>query len=260
MNKHVIIAGEPPFIDLLHDQCRAKGATVSLYNINDLDDQVILDRLVAESTTCDFFIESLNESPASKQWLIEGIEANLRDHTPLLTHSLCTTATEVASWCVMPSRVVGFGLFPPLTVTPYPLEFVPALQTDVKTAALAREFWQKLDLEVVRVADTPGLVRARLICSLINQAIFLLDEKIASAEDIDTALQLTYRLPMGPLAWADEIGLDVLLGTLSGMYEFWNEERYRPAPLLKQKVRARHLGKKVGRGFFVDPLVQPSEL
>jgi 3-hydroxybutyryl-CoA dehydrogenase len=225
-----------------------------------LDDQSVLDRLVAETTSCDFFIESLNESPASKQWLIEGIEANLRDHVPLLSHTLCTTATEVASWCVKPSRVVGFGLFPPLQQTPYPLEFVPALQTEVKMATLAREFWQRLGFEVVRVADTPALVRARLLCQVMNQAIFMLDEKLASAEDIDKALQLSYQLPLGPLAWADDIGLDVLLGTLTGLYEFWNEERYRPAPLLKQKVRARHLGKKVGRGFFVDPLVQPPEV
>lgn len=256
MSKHVIIAGEAPFVDLLQSAC--KDYRVDVYYIADLDDQTTLNRLVNDSATCDIFIESLNESASSKLWLIEGVEINMKESGLLLSNALCASPTEIASWCDKPRRMVGFGLLPP-TKIPSAIEFSPALQTDVQSAAQAREFWQRLGFEVIRTPDTPGLVRARLLCTLINEAADMLGHKIASAEDIDTAIRLSHNLPRGPLAWADEIGLDVVLGVLNGMYDFWNEDRYRPAPLLKQKVRAKHLGKKTGRGFFVDPLVIPPE-
>jgi len=259
MSKHVVLTGEVPYIDSLSELARSKGYHAEVYYVDELDDQETLDRLVNSASQCDVFIESLNESTASKLWLIEGVEANLRPNTPLLTNALCANATEVASWCANPRRVIGFGMIPPIK-TPGMVEFVPALQADLPSATLAREFFERMGLEAVRVPDTPGLVRARMICSLINEAVFALDQKIASAEDIDTAMRLSCSMPQGPLAWADEIGLDVVLGTLMGMYEFWGEERYRPAPLLKQKVRARHLGKKTGRGFYVDPLLAPTEI
>ncbi len=259
MPKHVIIAGEEPYIEHLHKLATARGHRVDLYYIDDLDEQETLDKLVSDAATCDIFIESLNESTASKIWLIEGIEVNMKDDALVMTNALCASPTEIASWCADPRRVIGFGLIPPFK-DDGPLEFVPALQTELKFATEAREFWQRLGYGVVRVPDTPGMVRARLVCTLINEAVFALNQKIASAEDIDTALKLSQGLPLGPLAWADELGLDVVLGTLTGMYDFWGEERYRPAPLLKQKVRAGHLGKKVGRGFFVDPLLSPPEV
>ena len=254
MSKHVIIAGEAPYIEILSGFCTAKGLKVDTFRIDELDDQDTLDKLVDDAAKCDVFIESLNESVASKMWLVEGIEINLKDQTPVLTNALCASTTEVASWCENPRRVIGFGLLPPLKA-PGKIEFAPALQADIQSATAAREFLEKLGFEIVRVPDTPGLVRGRLLFTLINEAVFALDEKLASAKDIDTALQHACKLPRGPLAWADEIGLDIVLGTLLGMYDFWGEERYRPSPLLKQKVRAAHLGKKTGQGFFVDPLV-----
>ena len=231
-----------------------KTSRVDTHRIEELDDQDNLDKLVDDAAKCDIFIESLNESAASKMWLVEGVEVNLKDQTPVLTNALCASATEVASWCENPRRVIGFGLLPPLT-TPGKIEFAPALQADVQNATAAREFLEKVGFQIVRVPDTPGLVRGRLLMTLINEAAFLLAEKLATAKDIDTALQQACKLPRGPLAWADEIGLDIVLGTLLGMVDFWGEERYRPVPLLKQKVRAGHLGKKSGQGFFVDPLV-----
>lgn len=259
MSKHVIIAGEAPFIDFLYVQCLSKGFQTEIYYVDDLDTQENLDKLVLQSAQCDIFIESLNESAGSKAWLIEGIETNLKPSALVLSNALCASPTEVASWCENPRRLVGFGLIPPFK-NPAPLEFVPALQTDVQIASQAREFLSRLGFEAVRAPDTPGMIRARLLCTLINEAIFALDQKVASAEDIDTAMKLSHNLPQGPLAWADEIGLDVVLGILTGLYDFWGEERYRPAPLLKQKVRARHLGKKVGRGFYTDPTVMPTEV
>ena len=253
-----MIAGENPYVEELRYLCIAQGYKIDYYYIEDLDDQDILDQMVRDATRCDIFIETLNESPASKLWLIEGVEPNLRERTPLLSNCLSASATEVASWCVNPQRVVGFGLIPPIK-TPAPIEFVPALQTDFQSTSLARDFWEKLGFSVVRVPDTPGLVRARIVCSVINEAVFALDQLVANAEDIDRAMKLGMSFPRGPLSWADEIGLDVVLGTLTAMYEYWGEDRYRPAPLLKQKVRAGHLGKKSGRGFFIEANVEPDD-
>jgi 3-hydroxybutyryl-CoA dehydrogenase len=254
MSKQVIIAGEAPYVEILRDLCTEKGFKVDVHRIDELDEQENLDKLVDDAAKADIFIESLNESVASKMWLVEGVEINLKDQAPILTNALCASATEVASWCENPRRVIGIGVLPPFK-TPGKIEFAPALQTDVPNATAAREFLEKAGFEIVRVPDTPGLVRGRLLMTLINEAAFVLNEKLASAEDIDKALQQACKLPRGPLAWADEIGLDVVLGSLLGMYDFWGEERYRPAPLLKQKVRAGHLGKRSGQGFFVDPLV-----
>lgn len=259
MSKHVIIAGEAPFVDHLYSLCVQRNFQTEIYYIDDLDLQENLDKLVTQAALCDIFIESINESAGSKVWLIEGVEANMKPNALLLSNVLCASATEVASWCENPRRVIGFGLIPPFK-TPAPIEFVPALQTEIAYATQAKEFFTRLGFEAIRAPDTPGLVRARLVCTLINEAVFTLDQKIASADDIDTAMKLSHKLPQGPLTWADEIGLDVVLGILTGMYDFWGEERYRPAPLLKQKVRARHLGKKVGRGFFGDPTVMPTEI
>jgi 3-hydroxybutyryl-CoA dehydrogenase len=258
--KRVLLAGDAAFVNALQGLCQKGGHSVSAYYAQDLDQQAVLDKLVAEAATSDIFIESLNESASSKAWLVEGIEANLRPTSLLLTHPLSASTTEVASWCANPRRVVGFGFLPSVKTPPGPpiVEFVPALQTDVASAASAREFWERLGAEVVRVADGPCLVRARLLFALINEAVFALESKVASAEDIDTAYRLAQNLPRGPLAWADELGLEVVLGGLTALYDATSEERYRVAPLLRQKVRAGHLGRRVGQGFFLDPLIAPT--
>ncbi len=258
MNKRVLIVGEPPFSDILNDLCNTAKFKTTCYQLGELDDQDNLDQMVKDATRADFFVETLNESAASKLWLIEGVEPNLRENVPILTHALSASATEVASWCELPERVVGFGLLPPVHV-PALVEFAPSMQADFMSVSLAKDFLEKLGLEIVRVPDAPGLVRARVVFSMINEAVLALDEKITTAEEIDKAMKAAVSYPRGPLEWADEIGLDVVMATLMAMRDFWGEERYHPAPLLKQKVRAGQLGRKSGRGFFIDPTSNDTE-
>lgn len=104
--------------------------------------------------------------------------------------------------------------------------------------------------EPVVVADSAGLVRARIVCCLINEAITALMEGVASAENIDLAMKLGTRYPYGPLEWADLIGLDTVLGVMEGLFLEWGDDRYRPAPLLRRMVAAGRFGKKSGVGFF----------
>ena len=254
----VLIVGEVPFVDTLAGLCLAKNHKVDLFLANTLEDQEILDNMVRAATRCQLAIESLNESQSAKLWLVEGIEANLSDTALFLVSALAVSATEIASWTEHPERVTGYGLLPPFSATSL-VEFTPALQTDFESAARARRFWEELGFGVVRVPDVCGLVRPRIVCGVINEAIYTLMETGISVEDLDTAMQLGMNFPRGPLSWADEIGLDVVLGTLEGLLRTWGDRRYHPAPLLRQKVFAGHLGKKTGQGFYkYDTPILPS--
>ncbi|GIV81489.1 MAG: hypothetical protein KatS3mg051_0843 [Anaerolineae bacterium] len=245
----VLIVGEVPVVDTLAGLCRARNHKVDLFLADDLADQEILDKMVRAASRCQIALESLNESREGKQWLVEGVEANLPAEAILLTNALAASATEVASWAEHPERVVGYGLLPPISVTGL-VEFAPALQTEFEVAARARRFWEELGFGVVRVPDAAGLVRPRLVCAVINETVQVMVAHNLSVETADTAVQLGLNYPRGPLAWADEIGLDVVVGTLEALWRTWGDERYHPAPLLRQKVFAGHLGRKTGRGFY----------
>lgn len=252
----VLIVGEVPFVDTLAGLCRAKNHKVDLFLPDNLEDQETLDKMVRAATRCQIAIESLNESQSGKLWLVEGVEANMPPEVPLLVSALAASVTEIASWTEHPQRVVGYGLLPPISITEQ-VEFAPALQTDFEMASQARHFWEELGFAVVRVPDSVGLVRPRMICTLINEAVLAMNENGITVEDLDTAMQSGMNTPRGPFAWADEIGLDVVVGTLEALLRYWGEDRYRPAPLLRQKVFAGHLGKKTGRGFYTYETVTP---
>ena len=245
----VVIVGEVPFVDSLAGLCRAKAHKVDLFLSQDLENQETLDAMVKAATRAQIAIESLNESQSAKMWLVEGFEANIPPDAPMLVSALAASATEIASWAEYPSRVVGYGLLPPVATAGL-VEFAPALQTDFESATLARRFWEELGFEAVRVPDTIGLVRARIVCSLINEAIYTLAASGNSVEDIDNALRLGMNFPRGPLSWADEIGLDVVAGVLDGLLRTYGDERYRVAPILRQKIYAGQVGKKSGQGFY----------
>lgn len=245
----VLIVGEVPFVESLAGLCRAKNHKVDLFLSQDLENQETLDAMVKAATRAQIALESLNESQSAKMWLVEGVEANIPPDVPLLVSALAASATEIASWAEYPNRVVGYGLLPPVATAGL-VEFAPALQTDFESATQARRFWEELGFEAVRVPDTAGLVRARIVCSLINEAVYTLAASGNSVEDIDTAMRLGMNFPRGPLSWADEIGLDVVAGVLDGLLRTYGDERYRAAPLLRQKIYAGQVGKKAGKGFY----------
>src|SRR5690606_31155101 len=150
----------------------------------------------------------------------------------LMTSCLPVSATRAASWTRRPDRVVGFAVLPPVPDEGI-IELTRAMQTSEAALVQAELFWRGLGQETLVVADGPGLVRARTGCRLINEAASLLMEGVASAEDIDLAMRLGMNYPIGPLAWADLIGLDAVLGVMTGLFEEWGDDRYRPTPLLR---------------------------
>jgi 3-hydroxybutyryl-CoA dehydrogenase len=152
----------------------------------------------------------------------------------IFTAAAPCSATQAASWAIKPSRVVGISpIYNGL------IEIAPALQTAPETLERAEEFLRSLNLEVVPVADGPGLVRLRVLSCLINEAASALMERVASAEDIDLGMKLGANYPRGLLEWADEIGVDVVLAVMRGLQAEYGEDRYRPSPLLIRQAQAR---------------------
>jgi 3-hydroxybutyryl-CoA dehydrogenase len=222
--------------------CLNAGYAATLY-LTDGAAAIQAEELKAAAADADMAIECHDESREAKQRVIAAL-----DSAPALyVSALSCSVTEAASWSARPAQVVGWGALPPL-VRGGTVELAAGLLTN--TLAEAETFWSGLDLKSVHVADSAGLVRARIICALVNEAATALAEGVASAADIDTAMRLGTNYPYGPLAWGDRIGLDVVLGVMRGLQAEFGEDRYRPCPLLAHYVQANRLGHKTSRGFF----------
>lgn len=246
----VLIAGEIPFVDEVERLCNRAAHDVRVLLVEDFLGAIEAEFDMDHLADIEIAIELHNESAAAKQELLLALSSLLPDDALILTSSLATSATLAASWTKRPERVVGFAVLPPVPDEGI-IELTSALQTDESALVQAELFWRGLGQETIVVADGPGLVRARTVCCLINEAAGLLMEGVASADDIDKAMRLGMNYPIGPLAWADMIGLDAVLGVMTGLFEEWGDDRYRPTPLLRRMVAANMLGRKTGRGFFI---------
>jgi 3-hydroxybutyryl-CoA dehydrogenase len=197
----------------------------------------------------DVVIETTNLDLAEKKQHLQEIEKYCASDTLILSSCLSLTATETASWLSHPARLVGFATFAYQEQVEL-IEIAPALQTDPSYVEKASEWLAGVGRESEIVDDQVGLVFPRIISLIINEAAFALMEGVASAEDIDIAMQKGTNYPLGPLAWADELGIDDVYAVLSGLHRELGEERYRPASLLKKMLHAGWLGKKCGKGFY----------
>lgn len=245
---NVLVVGEPPLAQESAQICSDAGHQVWSYITADGIDT--LESIEGDAAAaCDLAVELCNRSISTKRAALEAIDRAVSNRTPILSLSLATGVTEAASWIANPQRLVGFGLLPPVE-RPGMVELAAGLQTGQPYMDEAETFWRSLDLEPVRVAEGPGLVRARTVCCLINEAASALMDDIATAAGVDTAMRLGTNYPYGPLAWADIIGLDYVLAVMNGLFREWGEDRYRPAPLLKKMALAGMLGRHAGQGFY----------
>jgi 3-hydroxybutyryl-CoA dehydrogenase len=245
----ILIAGEIPFVDEVERLCHRAAHDVQVFLVEDFLGAMEAEFIADKLADVEIAIELHNESAAAKQELLLALSSFLPDDTLIMTSCLATSATLAASWTRRPERVVGFAVLPPVPDEGI-IELTSAMQTDESALVQADLFWRGLGQETIVVADGPGLVRARTVCCLINEASSLLMEGVATADDIDKAMRLGMNYPIGPLAWADIIGLDAVLGVMTGLFEEWGDDRYRPTPLLRRMVAANMLGQKTGRGFF----------
>jgi 3-hydroxybutyryl-CoA dehydrogenase len=244
----VVIAGEGPLAADLSKLCTDAGHTVSLFLVETLREAQTAWQLDEEAQSADIAIECHNESKEAKRRLIEIVDSA----KIVCASALACSTTEAASWAARPALVAGWGALPPLEKGGV-MELAAGLQSSAETMQTAQEFWASLGLQTITVADGPGLVRARILSMLVNEAATALMEGVAAPADIDTAMRLGTNYPRGPLAWGDLIGLDVVLGVLRGLHDEYGEDRYRPCPLLTRYAQAGRLGQKSGKGFFDYP-------
>ena len=197
----------------------------------------------------DLVIEAATENLPIKLKIIKQIEESVVEDTIIATNTSSISITQLAATLKQPSRFIGMHFFNPVPVMTL-VELISGLQTSDQTHARVREFAIALGKSPITVKNRPGFVVNRILCPMINEAVFVLEEGLATAEDIDAGMKLGCNHPMGPLALADLIGLDTLLSIMEVFYEGFNDPRYRPAPMLKEMVAAGYLGRKTGRGFY----------
>lgn len=199
---------------------------------------------------CDLVIEAASEDLEVKKQLFKELDRALPPRTVLASNTSTLSLTELAGVTRHPERIIGMHfVYPAYRIDV--VEIIRGLQTSDETFQQTKEFVEQvLDKKGIMVYESPGFVTTRLICLLINEALHLLAEGVASAEDIDSAMRVGYQFEHGPLEMADRFGLDAVWAALERMFREYGELKYRPSILLKKKVRAGHLGVKTGIGFF----------
>ena len=197
----------------------------------------------------DLVIEAVVEDMRVKKEVFLELDTICKPDTILASNTSGLSITEIASATNRPHKVLGVHFFNPAPVMQL-VELIRGYLTSDDTLATTKAFIEKLGKTAIEVKEAPGFAVNRILCPMINEAIFVYSEGIARAEDIDQAMVLGANHPMGPLALADLVGLDTLLAVLDGLHQELGEDKYRPAPLLRKMVRAGHLGRKSGKGFY----------
>ena len=200
--------------------------------------------------TVDLVIEAATENQELKIKLLKEVDEVIGEDVILATNTSSISITKLAAATKRSDRVIGMHFFNPVPLMDL-VELIRGLQTSDATHAKVEEFAKQLNKSPITVRNNPGFVVNRILCPMINEAIFVLAEGLATAEAIDSGMKLGCHHPIGPLALADMIGLDTLLAVMEVLYEGFNDSKYRPAPLLKEMVAAGYLGRKSGRGFFI---------
>ncbi|MFP4977874.1 3-hydroxyacyl-CoA dehydrogenase family protein [Paenibacillus sp. CN-4] len=223
--------------------------------ITQAEKKLILSRIqkvvhFAELSSCDMVIETITEDLEAKKKVFSQLDQVCPSNIILASNTSTLSLTELASTTAYPERVIGMHFIYPVGKVDL-VEIVRGLKTSDTTFEETKEFVDEVvEKKGVMIYESPGFVTSRLICLFINEAMHVLQEGVASAEDIDDAMRIGYQFQYGPLEMADRFGLDSVLAALERMFREYGELKYRPSTILKKMVRAGQLGMKSGEGFF----------
>lgn len=227
---------------------------IEKWGMTESEKRAVLSRIETTTVKADLanaaiFFESKGKSEEEKKELISNLDFISDSDALLIMTTTTISVTEVSKILRDPSRLIGLHFIHPVYKVPI-VEVVKGLKTSPKTVERTKQFLSDLGREYIEVFEYPGYVTTRVILPLLNEAMHVLMEGLASAEDIDKAIRLGYDMSMGPLALADYIGLDYVLEWLESLFKELGEAKFRPCPLLRKLVREEKLGLKSGEGFF----------
>lgn len=197
----------------------------------------------------DLVIEAVTENLEAKKALYKKIGESISENAIIATNTSALSITQLASSVKDPSKFIGMHFFNPVPVLKL-VEIINGAQTSQETFTKAKNFIESIGQIGIKVDEAPGFVVNRMLVPMINEAAYIFSEGIASLEDIDNAMKLGANHPIGPLALADLVGLDVCLAVMETLYEGFGDSKYRPCPLIRKMVNAGYLGRKTGRGFY----------
>jgi 3-hydroxybutyryl-CoA dehydrogenase len=235
----VAIIGASPLAREITELCRASG----------LAPKLCATRATRIGRATRIVVDTLPGPAAEKKARLASAAERVADDALILSSCLGFSAARIASWVSKPARVVGFATFYPLAEKKV-VELSAGRATAADAVDEAEAFFVKLGKGVVCANDAPGLIFPRVLSLLVNEAARALSERIAHAEAIDLGMRLGTNYPLGPLRWADRIGIDEVLAVLDGLRRATGNKRYRAAPILRKMAATGRLGEKSGRGFY----------
>lgn len=204
---------------------------------------------IEDAKDADLVVEAVYENMEVKKDIFSRLDVICKEDTVLATNTSSLSITEIAAATKRPDKVIGMHFFNPAPVMKL-IEIIRGIATSDETFEKIKDISMKIGKEPIEVKESAGFVVNRLLIPMINEAVALLAESVATVEDIDKAMKLGANHPMGPLELADFIGNDVNLAIMETIYNETGDSKYRPHPLLRKMVRAGYLGRKTGRGFY----------